>query len=113
MILNERAPLIALLGLCIVALVFAPVFFGYYLPYKERVEGERLATRYGKAYEVYRAAVPAMIPNLRAFSPPIDWPHEAMESWSRDRFRENNEFGTLIGVSAGALVLLLLATAAG
>jgi len=96
-------------SLGIVALFFAPVFFGYYLPHKDRAEGERLAARYGVAYETYRAAVPSLIPNIQGFSPPADWPHETTTCWSRQRFRENNEFGTLIGVTAGALLLVWLA----
>ncbi len=96
-------------GVGIVALVFAPAFFGYYLPHKERVESERLAARYGVAYETYRAAVPLLIPSFQGFSPPADWPHETTTSWSRQRFRENNEFGTLIGVTTGALLLTWLA----
>ena len=97
-------------GVGVVGLVFVPAFFGYYLPHKERVESERLAARYSDAYEKYRAAVPALIPSVRGFSPPSDWPHETRARWSRERFYENNEFGTLIGVTAGALVLVLLAS---
>ena len=96
-------------GVGIVLLVFAPVFFGYYLPYKERVESERLLARYGEAYEMYRAAVPSLIPGVRGFSPPDDWPYETNTRWSRERFRENNEFGTLIGVFAGVALLAWLA----
>jgi len=95
-------------GLGIVALGFVPAFFGYYLPYKERVESERLAARYGVAYETYHASVPSLIPNLKGFSPPADWPHETTGCWSRQRFRENNEFGTLIGVTTGVLLLVWL-----
>jgi hypothetical protein len=100
-------------GVGIVMLIFAPVFFGYYLPHKERVESERLTARYGGAYEAYRAAVPALLPSLRGFSPPADWPHETKTRWSRDRFRANNEFGTLLGVTAGAVLLAFLASSPG
>jgi len=96
-------------GLGVVVLVFAPAFFGYYLPYKERVESERLLARYGQAYEAYRVAVPSLIPRVRGFSPPKDWPYETNTRWSRERFRENNEFGTLLGVTAGVVLLAWLA----
>ena len=98
------------LGMGIVALLFAPVFFGYYLPYKERVESERLTARYGEAYEAYRVAVPSLIPSIRGWTPPADWPHETKTCWSRERFRANNEFGTLIGVIAGVVLLVFLAS---
>ena len=100
-------------GVGIVMLIFAPAFFGYYLPYKERVESERLAARYGEAYEAYRSAVPALLPCLRGFTPPADWPHETTTRWSRDRFRDNNEFGTLLGVTASAVLLAFLAGSPG
>ena len=38
------------------------VFFGYYLPRKERVEPARLRERHGEAFERYFRAVPALIP---------------------------------------------------
>ena len=96
-------------GVGILSLVFAPVFFGYYMPYKDRVEGERLAARYGEAYEAYREATPSLFPSLRGFSPPDDGAYDRSARWSRKRFRENNEFGTLIGVAAGAGLIVWLA----
>lgn len=46
------------------------VFFLYYLPRKERVEGRRLLLRHGAIYEQYRAAVPALMPGRRRFAGP-------------------------------------------
>jgi protein-S-isoprenylcysteine O-methyltransferase Ste14 len=44
------------------------LFFAYYLPRKERVEGARLTARHGAAYAEYRDAVPALVPTvLRRF----------------------------------------------
>ena len=50
------------------------VFFLYYLPRKERVEGRRLLLRHGAIYEDYRAAVPALVPGRRRFAGPrVSW----------------------------------------
>ena len=43
---------------------FLPVFFFYYLPYKDRIESARLERRHGLAFASYRAAVPALLPSL-------------------------------------------------
>jgi len=43
------------------------LFFLYYLPRKERVEGSRLAARHGEAYEAYRRDVPALALSLRRY----------------------------------------------
>ena len=65
-------------GLCIMArlppdlhwavlLVGYAIFFGYYLPRKERVEPTRLREIHGAAYAQYHAAVPALFPSLSAY----------------------------------------------
>ena len=41
------------------------VFFGYYLPRKERVESARLRRLHGEAFERYRRSVPAILPQVR------------------------------------------------
>jgi len=43
------------------------LFFIYYLPRKERVEGDRLRRKHGARYEAYRAAVPALFPSFRRY----------------------------------------------
>jgi protein-S-isoprenylcysteine O-methyltransferase Ste14 len=84
---------------------FVPIFFLYYFPYKERVESERLAARYGDAYTEYRRAVPALLPSLSRFSPA---PGVASASrWSGQRLRDNDEHGTLLGVGVALLLLAL------
>jgi protein-S-isoprenylcysteine O-methyltransferase Ste14 len=88
-------------GLLIVICGFLPFFFLYYLPYKERVEGERLEARYGAAFAAYRRAVPALVPTLSPWSPPPDFPAPARSRWSSSRYRDNDELGTLVGVAIG------------
>ena len=85
---------------------FLPVFFLYYLPYKERVESARLELRHGSAYAEYHHAVPALLPSLVRFAPARDG-RPARERWSIERLRENDEHGTLLGIGV-ALVLLAL-----
>jgi len=48
------------------------VFFGYYLPRKERVEPARLRELHGEALDTYRREVPALFPNLRAYGGDTD-----------------------------------------
>jgi protein-S-isoprenylcysteine O-methyltransferase Ste14 len=67
------------------------VFFGYYLPRKMRVEGERLQRRHGEAWESWARVVPVVFPRLR--------PHgENLRPWSRERFSTNGETGMLTAV---------------
>lgn len=84
---------------------FVPAFFLYYFPYKERVESERLALRWGSAYAEYRRSVPALLPSLARFTPPGG--ASERERWSAERMRDNDEQGTLLGVAV-ALALLAL-----
>jgi hypothetical protein len=93
-------------GLALLALFFLPVFFLYYLPYKDRIEGARLERRYGVQYTRYREAVPALVPSLAAFSPPREW-SAAGRRWSGDRFLANGELGTLAGVGLALAALSL------
>ncbi len=71
--------LLILTGLCVMArlphganwYVLAgsyAVFFGYYLPRKERVEPARLREAHGAAYERYRETVPALFPAFRPYA---------------------------------------------
>ncbi len=76
------------------------VFFGYYLPRKERVEPTRLRETHGEAYERYRRAVPALFPALRPYHGP------ASSRWSPERMRHNREHWMLVGLVAVTLFLL-------
>ncbi|MCH2172343.1 isoprenylcysteine carboxylmethyltransferase family protein [Myxococcota bacterium] len=82
---------------------FVAVFFLYYLPYKERVESERLEQRYSAAYEQYRLAVPGLWPRWSPWRTPSHWSLDPLGQgrWLRARYHDNNEWGTLLGVMAG------------
>jgi protein-S-isoprenylcysteine O-methyltransferase Ste14 len=98
-------------GLCIMAelpyhanwillLAGYAIFFGYYLPRKERVEPARLQEVHGAAYEQYRRAVPALFPTLRPF------PDPAASGWSSDRMLRNREHWMVLGLTAIVLFML-------
>ncbi len=93
-------------GLALVAFVFAPFFFGYYLPTKDRSEGARLERRHGEAYSAWRLAVPALLPRLAAWRPAAD-PAESRPCWSFARFRANDEDGALLAIAAAWGLLAL------
>jgi protein-S-isoprenylcysteine O-methyltransferase Ste14 len=93
-------------GLALVVGIGVPVFLVYYFPYKERIESARLERRYGEAYAAYRAAVPALVPSWRSWTPP--WPvGEATGRWSLRRYLDNDELGTAVGCLAGVALLAL------
>ena len=74
------------------------VFFGYYLPRKERVEPARLERHHGERYVAYRDAVPALFPRLSAY------PASGSASWSVQRFLANREHWMVAGVTVVALI---------
>lgn len=80
--------------------VFLLVFFGYYLPKKKRIEGKRLADRFGAAFEEYGRAVPATIPSFTRYRKGADRP------WSWRTYRENDELE--MGLVIVALFVLML-----
>jgi hypothetical protein len=84
-----------------------PAFFGYYLPYKERVEAARLSRLHGPAYSAYRAAVPSLLPRRARFRPPPGPGFSPAATWSARRLRENSEDGALLGVAVGVGLLAL------
>jgi protein-S-isoprenylcysteine O-methyltransferase Ste14 len=85
---------------------FLPLFFLYYLPYKDRVESARLEQRHGSAYTEYRRAVPALLPSLSPFTP-SQGAAASGERWSLQRLRDNDETGTLLGIGVALLLLAL------
>ena len=68
-----------------VLIVGLGVFFGYYLPRKERVEPDRLRELHGEAFERYRRAVPALLPRVGA------WDGNDRQPWSAARALTNRE----------------------
>lgn len=76
------------------------VFFGYYLPRKERVEPSRLRAAHGEAYDRYFKAVPALFPTLHPY------PNASNLGWSSDRMLRNREVYMVVGIVAIAVFLL-------
>jgi protein-S-isoprenylcysteine O-methyltransferase Ste14 len=74
-----------------VAIVVLPLgltfYFGYYLPYKDRVESERLDALYGDSFRAYRSAVPTLLPRLTPWHGPSANPPR----WQLARVLENDE----------------------
>lgn len=83
------------------------VFFGYYLPRKEKVEPARLRETHGEPYERYFRAVPALFPALRP------WAGGGREPWRTERMLRNREHWMVIGLSAITLLLLWRASTLG
>lgn len=91
-----------------VALVVLPIglafYFGYYLPYKDRVECERLEGLYGDAFRAYRAAVPSLLPRMT----PWHIYGEAPPRWQLARVLENDEQTALAYTVIATLSLLVI-----
>jgi protein-S-isoprenylcysteine O-methyltransferase Ste14 len=79
--------------------LFVPWFFGSYFPRKERTESARLREIYGEAFSRYRDAVPALWPRWTAWRPEAAGAKDAAR-WSFERYSDNNELGTLLGLVA-------------
>jgi len=103
--------LLILTGLCVMCrlpynanwlmlVVGLAIFFGYYLPRKERIEPARLRAVHGEAYERYFRAVPALIPTWRAY------PNASNLGWSSDRMLRNREVWMVVGILAITIFLL-------
>ncbi len=82
--------------------VFLVVYFGYYLPYKNRIEGARLEQAYGDAFRRYAVAVPALLPRFTAYRP-LAGERAATPRWTAERFRDNHEVGTALAISSGVV----------
>ncbi len=77
------------------------VFFGYYLPRKERVEPARLREWHGETYERYFEAVPALFPTLTPYA------GASSSGWSSERMLRNREHWMVVGLLAVSLFLAL------
>lgn len=92
-------------GFCILAdniYLLAAAFFMFcfhYIPYKKRVEGDRLKKIFGSQYEDYDEKVPEYLPRWTSY------PHEKV-SWQFKCFIENSEEGILLIIIAGILLIL-------
>src|SRR4030042_1186331 len=92
-------------GFCIMAdniYLLAAAFFMFcfhYIPYKKKVEGDRLKRIFGNQYEDYDEKVPEYLPRWTPY------PHEKV-SWQFKCFIENSEEGILLIIIAGILLIL-------
>ena len=76
------------------------VFFGYYMPRKERIEPDRLRRTHGEAYEHYFKAVPALFPSFTPYADAGD------ARWSSERMLRNREQWMVIALLLISGVLL-------
>ncbi len=76
------------------------IFFGYYLPRKERVEPARLHELHGEPFERYRRDVPSLLPLCGA------WRHGSTDAWSLSRALVNREHWMVVGLAAVLAFLL-------
>jgi len=93
-------------GTLVFFLVFLLAYAGYYMPYKERIEGARLEELYGDPYRRYAIAVPKLLPRFFPYAP-LGTPENAVHRWRYERFADNNEIGTALSVTFGMIVMIL------
>ena len=102
--------LLIFVGLCVMArlphglhwlllVAGCTVFFGYYLPRKERVEPARLSVLHGESFERYRRTVPALWPTTTPYD------DADRGRWSAARARGNREHWMMAGLLAVTLYL--------
>ena len=75
------------------------VFFGYYLPRKERVEPARLRALHGEAFDAYFRSVPPLLPRLSPY------PAAEQRCWSLAQALDNREHWMIVAL-AGIVVFL-------
>ena len=92
-------------GFCILAdniYLLAAAFFMFcfhYIPYKKRVEGDRLRKIFGSQYEDYDEKVPDYLPRRSPYS-------NKKVYWQFKAFTENSEEGILLIILAGIILIL-------
>jgi len=75
------------------------MFCFHYIPYKKKVEGDRLKNRFGSQYEDYDEKVPEYLPRTKRYS-------DQKGSWQVKHFIENSEEGILLIVLVGIIFVL-------
>ena len=75
------------------------IFCFHYIPYKKRVEGDRLKKIFGSRFEDYDQEVPDYLPRRTPYS-------KEKVSWQFKFFIENSEEGILLIIIAGILLIL-------
>ena len=86
--------------------ILALFFFGYYLPYKDRIESARLESLYGDEFRRYSTAVPRLLPRLRPYVALGATP-EKLPAWRVARFADNHELGTALAVGIGVIAMVV------
>ena len=92
-------------GFCILAdniYLLAAAFFMFcfhYIPYKRKVEGDRLRKIFGNQFDDYNETVPDYLPRWAPYS-------KEKVSWQFKTFIENSEEGILLIVLAGIVLIL-------
>ena len=92
-------------GYCILAnnlyvLAIATLMFCFhYIPYKKKIEGDRLKKIFGRPYEDYDEHVPDYLPRWTPYS-------SQKAPWKFKTFLENSEAGIVILILLGILVIL-------
>ena len=74
-------------------------FCFHYIPYKKRVEGDRLRKIFGSRYDDYDRKVPDYLPRRSPYS-------EEKASWSFKAFSENSEVGIVLMIVVGLLAIM-------
>jgi protein-S-isoprenylcysteine O-methyltransferase Ste14 len=87
-------------GSAVVLLFGWGIFFGYYMPRKERIEPARLKQVHGEPYVRYYEAVPALFPRMRPYA------EGGSASWSLERMKRNREQWMVVGELAILLFFL-------
>jgi hypothetical protein len=93
-------------GFCILGdniYLLAAAFFMFcfhYIPYKKRVEGDRLRKIFGNQFDDYDAKVPDYLPRWTPYS-------NEKVSWQLKSFIENSEEGILLLILAGIVLVLI------
>ena len=75
------------------------MFCFHYIPYKKKVEGDRLTKIFGSRFEDYDQKVPEYLPRWKPYS-------NERAPWRFRYFIENSEEGILIILVAGILLIL-------
>jgi hypothetical protein len=75
------------------------MFCFHYIPYKKKVEGDRLKRIFGNQYEDYDEKVPEYLPRWTPYS-------KERVPWRFKDFIENSEEGILLMIIAGIILIL-------
>lgn len=75
------------------------MFCFHYIPYKKKVEGDRLRRLFGEQFEDYDQKVPDYIPRINPYS-------KEKVPWRFKHFMENSEEGILLMIIGGIILIL-------